>query len=68
MKKAVFLVIGPCSLVEVADVSEVLAATLNRASVIIALTMEAASTSEKSLYFYQATRRYSPEDRRLRNR
>jgi hypothetical protein len=40
-----------CSLVEVTDVSEVLA-----------LMMEAASTSETSLNFYQTTRCNIPED------
>jgi hypothetical protein len=31
------------------------------------LMMEAASTSETSLNFYQATRRYNPEDSHLHN-
>jgi hypothetical protein len=39
------------------DVSEVLAA--------IALMMEAASTSEMSVNFYQTTWRYNPEDSHL---
>jgi hypothetical protein len=41
------------------DVSEVLSAS------IIALMMEAASTSETSLYFYQITWRNNPEDSHL---
>jgi hypothetical protein len=32
----------------------------------IALMMEAASTSETSVNFYQTTRRYNPEDSHLR--
>jgi hypothetical protein len=40
----------------ITDVSEVLAA-----SIIIALMMEAASTSETSVNFYQTTRCYNPE-------
>jgi hypothetical protein len=51
---AVFWVVAPCSLVEV---SEVLAA-----SIIIALMMEEARTSETLVNFYQTTRRYNPED------
>jgi hypothetical protein len=33
---------------------------------VIALMMKAASTSETSVNFYQTTRRYKPEDSRLR--
>jgi hypothetical protein len=33
---------------------------------IIALMMEAARTSETLVHFYQTTRRYNPEDSRLR--
>jgi hypothetical protein len=33
--------------------------------ILIALTMEAARTSEKLVNFYQTTRRYNPEDSRL---
>jgi hypothetical protein len=47
MKLTVFWDVVSCSLVEVTDVSEVLTAS------IIALIMEAASTSETSLNFYQ---------------
>jgi hypothetical protein len=43
------------------NVSEVLAA-----SIIRAMMMEAARTSETSVNFYQATRRYNPEDSHLR--
>jgi hypothetical protein len=50
---AVFWVVAACSLVEVTDVSEVLA------------MMEVASTSETSVNFYQNTRRYNPEDSHL---
>jgi hypothetical protein len=35
--------------------------------VAIALMMEAASTSETSVNFYQTTRRYNPEDSHLDN-
>jgi hypothetical protein len=54
----VLWVVAPCSLVE--DVSEVLAASIITA--LIALMIEAASTSETSVNFYQATRRSNPED------
>jgi hypothetical protein len=57
LKMAVFWVVAPCRLVEV--FSEVLAAF------IIALMMEAASTSEMSVNFYQTTQRYNPEDSHL---
>jgi hypothetical protein len=57
MKMAVFWVVAPCSLV--IDVSEVLAASL------IALMMEAASTSETSVNFYQTSRRNISEDSHL---
>jgi hypothetical protein len=56
----VFLVVAPCSLVEVE-----LAASINRA---IVLMMEAASTSETSVKFYQPTRRNNQEDGHLRTR
>jgi hypothetical protein len=54
---AVFWVDAPCSLVEFSKVSEVLAA----------LMIEAASTSETLVNYYQTTRRYNPEDSRLPN-
>jgi hypothetical protein len=44
------------------DVSEVLTAS------IIALTMEAASTSDTSVNFYKTERRNIPEDSNLHNR
>jgi hypothetical protein len=50
MKMAVFWVVAPCSLVEV-----------HRRTLLIALMMEAASTTETSVNFYQTTRRYNPE-------
>jgi hypothetical protein len=49
--------------VKFTDVSEVFAA-----SIIIALMMEAASTSETSVNFYQTTRRNIPEDNHLHTR
>jgi hypothetical protein len=51
MKMTVFWDVAPCSLVEV--------------SLLIALMMEAESTSETSVNFYQTTRRNNPEDGRL---
>jgi hypothetical protein len=48
---AAFWVVAPCSLVEVYQ--------------LIALTMEAARTSETLVNFYQTTRRYNPEDSHL---
>jgi hypothetical protein len=51
---AVFLVVAPCSLVEVYQ------------ETLIALMMEAARTSEMLINFYQTTRRYNPEDSHLR--
>jgi hypothetical protein len=47
------------SLVEFTDVSETFAASIIRAM------MEAASTSETSVNFYQTTRRNNPEDSHL---
>jgi hypothetical protein len=44
------------------NVSETLSAA------IIALVMEAANTSETSVNFYQAKRRYNPEDSHLQTR
>jgi hypothetical protein len=58
----VFWVVAPCSLVEFTDVSEVLAA-----SIIRAIMMEAVSTSQTSVNFYQTTRRNNPEDSHLRS-
>jgi hypothetical protein len=51
------------------NVSAVLAASIIRATIaasIIALIMEAARTPETLVNFYQATRRYNPEDSHLR--
>jgi hypothetical protein len=55
MKMAVFWIVAPRSLVEVYQ-------RLPRA---IALMMEAASTSEMSVNFYQTTQYYNPEDSHL---
>jgi hypothetical protein len=57
MKMTIFWDVAPCSLVEV--VSEVLAACIT------AMMMEAASTSEKSVNFYQTTRRNITEENHL---
>jgi hypothetical protein len=46
-------------------VEEILAASIIRA---IALTMEGASTSERSVNFYQTTRRNNPENSHLYTR
>jgi hypothetical protein len=54
---AVFWDVTPCSLVEMTDVSEVLTF-----SIIIALLMEAVSTSETSVTFYHSTRCNISED------
>jgi hypothetical protein len=62
LQTAVFCVIAPCSLVEVYRLSDVLAASIIRAMI------EAASTSETSVNFYQTTRRSNPEDSRLHTR
>jgi hypothetical protein len=56
MKMAVFWVVAPCSLVEVYQ-------RFRGPCCSIALMMEAASTFEKLLNFYQTTRRYFPEDK-----
>jgi hypothetical protein len=60
MKIAVFCVFAPCCLEKFSDVSEVLAA-----SVIRATHRETASSSETSVNFYQATRHNNPEDSHL---
>jgi hypothetical protein len=64
VKKAVFWVVAPCSLVEVCH-SKVLSASIIR---IIALMMEAASISETLVNFYKTTRRNIPEDSQLHTR
>jgi hypothetical protein len=61
---AVFWVVALCSLVEGHDVSEVLAASIIRA---IILMIEAASTSDASINLYQTARRNNPEDSHLHN-
>jgi hypothetical protein len=61
MKMVVFWVVAPSSVVEVCDVLEVLAASVIRAMTLIALTMEAESTSETSVNVYEITRRSNPE-------
>jgi hypothetical protein len=63
MEMAVVCVIAPCNLVEVTDVSEVLAASIIRA--IITLMMEAASTSEMSVNLQQTIQSYNPNDSHL---
>jgi hypothetical protein len=45
-----------------------LAASIIRAALIIALMMESASTSETSVNFYQTTQRNNPEDSHLHTR
>jgi hypothetical protein len=57
---AVFWDVAPCSLVEVTDVKEALAA-----SIIRALIMDAASTSETSVNLYQTTRHNISADSHL---
>jgi hypothetical protein len=59
MKMAVFWVVAPCSLVEVYRRFR------GACWVLIALMMEAASSSETSVNFYQTTRRYNSEDSHL---
>jgi hypothetical protein len=59
---AVFWIVAPCSLVEVYQLLEVLAASIIRAS---ALMMEAARISETLVNFYQTTWSYNPEDSHL---
>jgi hypothetical protein len=56
----VFWNVAPCSLVDVTDVSEVLAASIIRA-VSHHSDGEAACISEMSVNFYQTTRRNIPE-------
>jgi hypothetical protein len=63
-KMAVFWVVAPCSLVEIYNISEDLAASIIRA-IIITLKMEAARSSETLVNFYQTTWRHNPEDSHL---
>jgi hypothetical protein len=65
MKMAVLWVVGPCSFVEVYDVSEVLAASIIKAMAVI---MESASIYETSANFYQTTRSNAPENSHLHTR
>jgi hypothetical protein len=58
---AVFLVIAPCSLVEVYR-------RFRGACCLIALMLEAVSTSETSVNLYQTSRRNNPEDSYLHTR
>jgi hypothetical protein len=58
---AVFWVIAPCRLIEVYQ-------SFRRAEAMITMMMEAASTSETSVNFYQTTRRNNPEERRIHTR
>jgi hypothetical protein len=62
MKMAVFWVIAPCSLVEVYERFRGPCCLQHQG----ALKIEAARTSETLVNFYQTTRRYNPEDSRLR--
>jgi hypothetical protein len=55
MKMAAFWVVAPCSLVEVYR-------RFRGTCCLHALMMEAASTAETPVNFYQTTRRYNPED------
>jgi hypothetical protein len=57
----VFWDVALCSLVEVYDFSEMLAASISRVN----LMMEAASTSETLVDFYQTTRSNNSEDSHL---
>jgi hypothetical protein len=66
LKMAVFWVVAPCSLVATSLLT--FQRRLLPPSPPIALMMEAASTSETSVNFYQTTRRYNPEDSHLHNR
>jgi hypothetical protein len=61
-KITVFWVVAACSLVKFANISELLAASIIRAM------MEAASTSEASVNYYQIIRRNNPEDSHFHTR
>jgi hypothetical protein len=62
MKTAVFWDVAPCNLVKSTDVSEMLGDVITRA------VMEAGSTSETSVNYYQTTRSNIPEDSHLLTR
>jgi hypothetical protein len=59
----VFWDVALCTLYKFTDVSEVLAVSITRA--MSDLMMDTESSSEKSVNFYQTTRRYIPEDSHL---
>jgi hypothetical protein len=61
MKVAVFWTVAPYSLGEVYR-------RFRGTCCLIVLMMEAVSTSETSLNFYQTTRRYNPEDSQVQNK
>jgi hypothetical protein len=61
VKMAVFWVVAPCSLVEVYR-------RFRATCCLLSLMMEAASTSETSVHFYQTTLRNSSEDSHLHKR
>jgi hypothetical protein len=63
MKMAVFWVVTPCRLVEVYQ--RLRGTYCLHHQDLIALMMEATSTSETLVNFYQTTRRYNPEDSHL---
>jgi hypothetical protein len=63
MKMAVFWVVAPCSLLEV--YRRFSGACRLHHQVLIALMIEAASTSETSVKLYQPTRHNNPEDSQL---
>jgi hypothetical protein len=79
MNMAAFWIVAPCSLVDVygrfrgacclrhqGDLPDYAAQQLKRRpSSLIALMMEAASTSETSVNFYQTARRNNPDDSHL---
>jgi hypothetical protein len=64
LKMSVFWDVARCSLVEFTDVSETLAASGTRATMI----MEAAGASKTSVNFYQTTRFNIPEESDLHTR
>jgi hypothetical protein len=64
MKMAVFWVVAPCSPVEIYQRFRGPVGPDDAGR--FALMMEAATTSETLVNFYQTTRRYNPEDSHLR--
>jgi hypothetical protein len=69
MKMAVLWDVAPCRLVKFANVPDVLVASVIRSiERLNVLTIEATSTSETSVNFYQTTRRNNPEDSRFHTR